>query len=96
MNPADIANRYEQFRAVIGKPLVTITENDCLWFNDGSDDGFRYPVAKIGPHNPLWDLFSLPWFSEQHARAAAPLVRWWLDYCWKAETREADRDRGLP
>jgi hypothetical protein len=96
VNPVDIVDAYERFRAVIRKPLVTIKENDCLWFNDGTDDGFRYPVAKIDPHNPLWDLFSQPWFSEQHARAAAPLVRWWLDYCSKAEAREADRDRGLP
>jgi hypothetical protein len=95
VNRAEVADAYERFETVMRKPIVTLTENDCLLFNDGTDDGFRYPVAKIDPEHPLWDLFPQPWFSEQHARAVAPLVGWHLDLFAKGEMRDADRYRGL-
>jgi len=92
---AKALDAYEQFRDAIRKPLVVLLENDCLLFNDGTDSGFRYPIGKIDPQRPLWDLVSQPWFSEQHLMAATPLVRWELDHRAKEEMREADRERGF-
>jgi len=46
VNRAEVADAYERFETVMRKPIVTLTENDCLLFNDGTDDGFRYPVAR--------------------------------------------------
>jgi len=93
MNDAQ-SDVYERFQKAILKPLVAI-EIDDLVFSDGSDDGHRYTLAKIEEQHPLWDLFSQPWFTEQHAFAAAPLVRWELDRRAKYLARETDRDLGL-
>ena len=95
MNLAKVPDAYQQFRDAIRRPLVVLLKDDCLLFNDGTDSGFRYPIGKIDPQHPLWDLISQPWFSEQHLIAAAPLVRWELDHRAKEETREADRERGF-
>ncbi|MGI8482438.1 MAG: hypothetical protein ACR2MF_10320 [Chthoniobacterales bacterium] len=93
MNEA-LSDAYERFQKKIRKPAVAI-ENYDLVFSDDSDEGYHYPLAKIDAQYPLWDLFAQPWFTEQHASAAAPFVRWELDRRAKSEAREADRERGL-
>ena len=86
---------YERFKKLVSRPVVWIEGNDLV-FSDGSDDGHRYPLAKIDAFHPLWDLFSKSsWLTEQHLSEAAHLVRWEFDRRAKDEAREADRGRGL-
>lgn len=86
---------YGRFKEQLRKPLA-VQSGDFIVFSNGSDSGYRYPVARLAtaPH-PLSELFEYPWFTEQHATAAVPFVRAFLDQA-RTDTlhqRDAQRDR---
>ncbi len=67
-----------RYCAQLSKPLAR-RDDGLLVFNDGTEAGFSYALAKMDQRFPFSELFDLPWFMEEHGIAAIPLVRAWID-----------------